>query len=73
MRWKQFFTPANSISTAEGKKMAAEMTADDLTILDVRQPKEYEAGHLPGAKLIPMPELVNRLDELDRDKDIMVY
>jgi len=33
-------------------------------LLDVRNPDEYEAGHVPGAKLIPLGELATRQDEL---------
>jgi rhodanese-related sulfurtransferase len=34
------------------------------TVLDVRNPDEYEAGHVPGAVLIPLPELAERVDEV---------
>mgnify|MGYP001811920846 CR=1 FL=1 len=43
------------------------------TVLDVRQPIEYESEHLPGAKLIPLPELVDSLQDLDPGKTIIVY
>ncbi|MCE5242193.1 MAG: rhodanese-like domain-containing protein [Syntrophobacteraceae bacterium] len=43
------------------------------TLLDVRQPGEYEESHLPGAKLIPLPELGSSLAQLDREKVIIVY
>ncbi len=43
------------------------------TFLDVRQPKEYERGHIPGAVLIPLKELGGRLQELDRSRPIVVY
>jgi rhodanese-related sulfurtransferase/rubrerythrin len=43
------------------------------TILDVRQEWEYEEGHIPGARLIPLPELTDRLDELDPGKETFVY
>jgi rhodanese-related sulfurtransferase len=48
-------------------------SSEELTTLDVRQPPEYEAGHIPGAKLIPLPDLTNRLNEIDHDKPVMVY
>jgi len=51
----------------------ADRSSDDVTILDVRQPGEYEAGHIPGAKLIPLPDLADRLDEIDPDKPAVVY
>lgn len=42
-----------------------------LVILDVRQPEEYRAGHIKGAKLIPLNELGARLNELPDDQDIL--
>jgi len=45
----------------------------EFLLLDVRQPEEYEAGHIPGAMLIPLGELEARQDELDRDKNIIAY
>ncbi|SFM66385.1 rhodanese-like domain-containing protein [Thermodesulforhabdus norvegica] len=42
-------------------------------LLDVRQPQEYHKEHLPGASLIPLPELPDRADELPRDTTIVVY
>jgi NADPH-dependent 2,4-dienoyl-CoA reductase/sulfur reductase-like enzyme/rhodanese-related sulfurtransferase len=42
-------------------------------LLDVRNPDEWETGHLPGATLIPLPELRARVDELPRDKEIIAY
>jgi len=43
------------------------------TLLDVRQPKEYEKTRIPGAKLVPLPELVDRLGELDPEKPVIAY
>lgn len=43
-----------------------------MTILDVREPAEYAFGHIPGAKSIPLGELEQRFDELNRDDDIYV-
>ena len=73
MRWKQFFTPVKSSSPDEAKKSMDRLTGDEYTLLDVRQPKEYQAGHIPGAKLIPLPELNDRLDEIDPEKPLFVY
>ncbi|HXH73234.1 MAG TPA: rhodanese-like domain-containing protein [Mariprofundaceae bacterium] len=41
--------------------------------LDVRTPEEYAAGHIPGAKLIPLPELPHRLNEVPKDRQVYVY
>jgi rhodanese-related sulfurtransferase len=73
MRWKQFLTPVKSFDSDETRKYLADKSPDAITILDVRQPGEYEGGHLPGAKLIPLPDLTEKLDELDPNKPTMVY
>lgn len=41
--------------------------------LDVRTPGEYANGHIPGARLIPMQELANRIGEVPRNKQVYVY
>jgi rhodanese-related sulfurtransferase/rubrerythrin len=46
---------------------------DDFTLLDVREPREYEGGHLPGATHIPLSRLADRLNELDRTKPLVTY
>lgn len=45
----------------------------EYNLVDVRQPAEYEKGHLPGARLIPLAELASRLGELDPRKPTIVY
>ena len=73
MRWKQFFTPVQSFDAEKARKYIADHPHSDFTILDVRQPKEYENGHIPGAKLIPLPDLTDRLAEIDPQKPAIVY
>ncbi len=41
--------------------------------LDVRTPGEYAEGHIPGARLIPVRELANRMSEVSKDKRVYVY
>jgi rhodanese-related sulfurtransferase len=41
-------------------------------IVDVREPGEYAAGHVPGAVLIPMGQLPGRMTELDRGAPVYV-
>jgi rhodanese-related sulfurtransferase len=73
MRWKQFFTPVKSIDTDQARDMITGSSPADLTILDVRQPGEYESGHIPGAKLIPLPDLGARIGDIDETKPTIVY
>jgi sulfur-carrier protein adenylyltransferase/sulfurtransferase len=42
-------------------------------LLDVREPNEWEIGHLPGATRISVNELQNRLNELDTAREMVVY
>jgi rhodanese-related sulfurtransferase len=73
MRWKQFLTPVASMDTEEAKAYMAKHEEGTFTLLDVRQPGEYENSRIPGAKLIPLPELADRLGELDPDKPVIPY
>ena len=45
----------------------------EVTVLDVRPPEEYQAGHLPGALSVPLRELERRLSELPRDREVVAY
>ena len=40
-------------------------------LLDVREPWEYREGHVPGAQLIPLGELEQRVNEVPRDRPIL--
>ncbi len=73
MNWKNLFVPVRNLSAGEARKYMEEHKSGAYQLLDVRQPKEYEAGHLPGAMLVPLKELPDRLDELDRNKPTIVY
>ncbi len=42
-------------------------------LIDVRQPAEYETGHIPGAKLLPLRELAARIDDIRPDRDAIFY
>ncbi len=46
---------------------------EEVLLLDVREPFEYELCHLNGSQLIPLGQLSARIDELERNKEIIVY
>ncbi len=46
--------------------------ADGATVIDVREPGEYVAGHVPGAVLMPMGQLPSRTHELDQTRPVYV-
>ncbi len=48
-------------------------SGDEMAILDVRTKKEFAAGHIDGAMLIPIDDLRENLDRLDRQEQIIIY
>jgi len=68
-----YFKPVPSWSAEEVRTFLNEKESEKYNLVDVRQPKEYEQGHLPGAQLIPLGELANRVKELDPNKPTIAY
>lgn len=62
-------TTAPEISVDE---LAAAISAALVPLVDVRQPEEYEAGHVPGAKLIPLADVVARVGEIPAEGPVYV-
>ncbi len=46
---------------------------DDLQIIDVREPHEYEIGQIPNSKLIPLGQVLNRMNEIDPERETVVH
>lgn len=67
MFWR-LFAPVEQISTEELQRSLNNKEA--CIVLDVREPDEYAAGHVPGAMLIPLGELRQRMSELPKDQTI---
>jgi rhodanese-related sulfurtransferase/rubrerythrin len=71
--WMPFHDPPAEMSAAEARSFLAEHGEGQCTLLDVRQPAEYAQAHLPGGLLVPLPELLDRIAELDPERPILVY
>jgi rhodanese-related sulfurtransferase/rubrerythrin len=69
----KLFTPVKSMEADEARDYIAKHQEGDYLILDVRQPWEYEEAHLPGGKLLPLPELANSYKTLDPKKPTIVH
>lgn len=65
--------PVHQIEPKQAGKFLDEVRLGSRQLLDVRQDFEYAEGHLPGAKHIPLPELSERLDELERQLPVLAY
>jgi rhodanese-related sulfurtransferase len=57
------------VSVDEAKEM---IDSGEVQVLDVRTPDEFAAGHIPGAKLVPLQVIESMLSELDKDQKYLV-
>ena len=73
MRWKTFLPPIKNMAVDEAKSFIDNHKEGSFILLDICQPVEYEIGHIPGAKHIPLAELSARIGELSSEKPIIVY
>lgn len=46
---------------------------EDLQLIDVRQPDEYAFAKIEGARLIPLGEILQRIDELDETRETVIH
>ena len=70
---KKLFAPLASLDADQVREYIASHPEGSYTLLDVRQPSEYEKEHIPGAKLIPLPQFADSLSQLDPEKPTIVY
>ncbi len=68
--YEGFCNPRHSteITAAELSKRLGEVV-----LVDVREPYEFAAGHLDGAKLIPLSDLPQRMIDIPTDRDVVLY
>jgi rhodanese-related sulfurtransferase len=60
---------AREVSREEARKLIDE----GAQLVDVRADHEWDAGHIGGAKHVPLPELPQRTGEIDKDRPVVVY
>jgi sulfur-carrier protein adenylyltransferase/sulfurtransferase len=62
-----------NIATGELRKYLDATEESRFVLVDVRQPDEYRTEHLPGAMLLPLPQLEHRLHEIPEDREAVIY
>ena len=71
--------PGPETTYADGARRVTTTELDSLlkdgkaVVIDVRNQQMYDAGHIPGSKLIPAADITNHLSELPRNKMIITY
>ena len=70
---RDIFSEFTNMNTVQFQDFINANKEGSFTLLDVRQPSEYETARIPGSQLIPLPALNERLQELDTDKPVIAY
>jgi len=68
-----FLTTKDGMEPIRREELLRRAREGTVTVLDVRPPAEYAAGHVPGAVNIPLRKLKQRLTELDPGLDVVAY
>ena len=68
-----YLTQKDDLEPVPAKELLERARKGLVTVLDVRPPEEYAAGHLPGAINIPIHELEKRLRDLPKSREVVAY
>lgn len=70
---RNFLDARDGMEPVDSDTLMRRAREGEVTVLDVRPPEEYRAGHIPGAVSIPLSELERRLAELPADREVVAY
>jgi len=70
---REYFAHRGALEAVEGDELVRRVRSGEVTVLDVRPVEEFRAGHIPGARSIPISELSARLQEIPKDRDVVAY
>jgi hydroxyacylglutathione hydrolase len=71
--WTAAGRPLGTVPQITADDLAAAQSHGAVTLVDVRNASEWAAGHIEGARHIPLGHLADRLDDIPRDKPIVVH
>jgi len=63
----------DDVETIGRGELIERLSRGDVVLVDVRPSEEFEAGHIEGARSIPIEELEERLAELPADREVVAY
>ena len=70
---RQFLEGRKGMEPVDRNALLKGVREGTVTVLDVRPPEEFQAGHIPGAISIPLKELKRRLANLPSDQEVVAY
>src|SRR5467141_3516468 len=68
-----YLAQKDNLEPVPARELLARARRGAVTVLDVRPPEEYAAGHLPGALNLPLPQLAKQLHKLPANREIVAY
>jgi rhodanese-related sulfurtransferase/DNA-binding transcriptional ArsR family regulator len=68
-----FHRDADALDSIGPEELAERIASGEVVVIDVRPAEEYAAGHISGARSIPLPELRDRLAELPPGREVVAY
>lgn len=73
MTVRDYFRPVETMTAEQVRRFLDKHDPAEYNLVDVRQHGEYQQEHLPGARLISVGDLADRLSELDPAKPTITY
>ncbi|GDX82688.1 ArsR family transcriptional regulator [Deltaproteobacteria bacterium] len=70
---RAFLAARGALEAVDAAEVLRRALSGAVTVLDVRPVEEFQAGHLPNARSVPLAELRARLTELPRDREVVAY
>jgi rhodanese-related sulfurtransferase/DNA-binding transcriptional ArsR family regulator len=68
-----YFTERDALEPVSRTELTDRLKKGLVTLLDVRPPEEFQRGHVPGARNVPLGQLKRCLSRLDRGSEIVAY
>ena len=68
-----YLTDRDSLEAVCAEELLAKMREEGVEVLDVRPEEEYRAGHIPGARSVPVERMEAYLEEIPRDREVVAY
>jgi rhodanese-related sulfurtransferase/DNA-binding transcriptional ArsR family regulator len=70
---QDYFERPDDLEAVEGGTLLDRIRAGEVVVLDVRPEDEYLAGHIPGARSVPLPQLEGSLSDLPAGAEVVAY
>jgi rhodanese-related sulfurtransferase len=70
---REYFSGHVDMTPVDRQRLLERVMAGDVVVLDVRPAAEFRAGHIPGARSVPLDELRQTLGSIPRDQDVVAY